>query len=166
MTLSALLGTLGTTNLPLSIQQIFTFINGTGAGASNQVLALQGTLVGTAHVDIDFYANGSVADAVGNAMTMAVLKMLIIQNLGVISAPAVEADSMTIGGEGSTASLTSLLGTNTDSMTLKGGGIFIIGGNGAAGYTVGASTTNHKLRIAGVGANTITYNIIAIGATA
>lgn len=169
-TLSSAIGTVGTTQLPIQLLQQLAFTNGTGAGKANQLLVLQGTIATSSHVDVDLYANGSVSDAVGNALTMAVGKLLIIQNLG--SATPTEADTMTVGGTTATSAWTSFLGTNADSIKLPGpdsagkSTFICVGGSGSTAYAIGASTTNHLLRISNTGANTITYNVILIGATA
>jgi hypothetical protein len=157
--------------------QLFNILNptlgsGTGAGNVNQFFQTQATLAASTSIDYDLYAWGGALDGGGNALTMAKAKLIIVQNLGVVANP-VEADVLSIGGKGTTAGWTAGFGTNTDTAKILspaavGGqpGTFLLV-NFGAGYTVGASTTNHILTLTS-GANTgvITYNIFALGSTA
>ncbi len=135
--------------------------SGTGANKCNQIYYGQRTLASTANETLDIY-NPATADALGNAFTIATVKMIVIQNTA-----AVEADSLTIGGTGSTAGWTSWLTPNTATAVIPGGGCFIAIAPGATGYVVGASTTNHQLKVLNNSAsNSVVYNIWIIGATA
>lgn len=145
--------------------------SGTGAGNLNQFYQTQTTLAASATIDYDLYAWGGALDISGTALTMAKIKLLVIQNLGVVAAP-VEADSLIIGGKGATSGWTSYFGTNTDtgkilspaSVAATPGTFFLC--NLGVGYTVGNSTTNHLLTLtAGSNTGAVTYNIIAFGAT-
>jgi|ERR1035441_2824997 hypothetical protein len=141
------------------------------AGKISQIFAQTYAIVNGAAQDLDLYALGGGNDLVGAAYTNAVLKVLIIQNLGVTSTPA-EADYLTIGGDTTTAACTSILGTNADSIKLPGPATalltptFMLCVPGATAYAVGASTTNHKLQLAsGNSGKTINVNVIILGAT-
>lgn len=169
--ISSAVGSLGSSTFPFS--KVINFALGNGSGAAllgNQMIALSGTIAGGAHTDVDLYANSAAVDAVGNAVTMTVVKFLFIQNLG--SGTPVEADVMKIGAIGATTQWTSFFGVNTDSIILPGPlgasglSFLMVGANGATAYAVGNSSTNHLLRLASTGANTISYNLVAIGATA
>ena len=170
---------LGVPQLSLQLASLVSLAltNGTGAaGKVNQLYQVQTTLAASASIDYDLYAFGGALDAIGNAYTMATLKLLIFQNLGVLGA-TVEADYIKLGGKGTTAGWTSFFGTNTDTGKIFAGpatavnptptpGTLILVDSGATGYVVGASTTNHILTLtAGANTGACTYNLIAVGAT-
>ena len=158
---------LGTIQLPLQLQSLVatSLTSGTGANKVNQLFQTQTTLAASTAIDYDLYAYGAVKDAVGNAYTMATVKLLIIQNIG--ATIPLEADTLTIGGKGTTAGWTSAFGTNTDTIKLNTGGTFVLFDPGSVGYVVGASTTNHILTLtASASASPLTYNLIVVGATA
>lgn len=162
-------------SLPSLINEQLT--SGAGAaGKVNQFYQTQATLAASSTVDIDMYAFGGALDAGGNAFTMATVKVLVVQNLGVAGA-VIEADDLFIGGKGTTAAWISPFNANTDKLKIMSGrattaainpnpGTQLLVCSGATGYVVGASTTNHILTLT-TGANTgaITYNIFVLGAT-
>lgn len=171
---------LSTIQLPLSLLSLIQESMSNGSAAAhkvNQLYQTQATLAASASLDVDLYAYGGALDAAGNAFTMATVKLLIFQNLGV-SGAAVEADYIKVGGKGTTAGWTSYFGTNTDTAKIFSGaagatipnpapGTLLIYDPGATGYVVGNSTTNHILTLtAGVNTGACTYNLIVIGATA
>ncbi len=187
--LAALQGSaIGTLITPAQQIQLSTLLNlafANGAGASmqaNQFYMVSGTIASSGHTDIDLYAFGGANDLMGNALTMAVCKALFIQNQGIstgVSANFLEADTLIVGNEGTTAAWAGgspgFFGANTHTITLPSppangavaqGGQIIAVAPGATGWPVGSSTTNHKLRLtSGASSNTIRYNLIAIGAT-
>lgn len=139
--------------------------NGTGAGLVAQLFQGQFTLATNSNTTLDMYAFGGALDAGGNAYTMAQIKVLIIQNLGVNGA-IVESDILTIGALGTTAGWTSLLTPNTAGLIIPSGGTIAFANPTAnTGLVVGSSTTNHNLKFTSGASNTgtITYNVIAIG---
>lgn len=162
-----------TSQLPVNLTLPFSLSPGTGGALKcNQVLSLQGTIATTAHTDIDLYANGAATDALGNAVTMAVVKFLFIQNLGNSAGGSVEADALKIGSISATTQWTSFFVTNADGIILPGPlaassttSFLMVCCNGSSAYAVGASTTNHLLRLTSTGSNTIGYNVIAFGST-
>lgn len=161
------LGSLVTPSQSISFPSLLALAltNGTGVNKVNQIYVAQPTLASGANSTLDLYAYGGATDLVGNAITMATVKLICIQPLlGVGS--AAETDILTIGNEGSSAGWTSMFGANTDSIKIPAGGSFIYVSPGSTGAVVGASTTNHTLKFAASGANPITYNVIVIGATA
>lgn len=157
----------GTSNFAANLNAALAALqNGTGAAnVCNQIYYSQRSLATSTSETIDLYSPplGSGTDAFGNALTIAHVKILIIQNLG--SGTPVEADVLTIGAGGSTAQCTSILTPNTSGLTLPGLGCVILTTPGAIGYLVGSSTTNHTLKIANGGAGTTSYNIWIIGST-
>lgn len=144
--------------LPSSLTQNFS--NGTGAAKTNQLWFSTRTIAGSATEDINVYTP-SATDALGNALTIATVKVLFIQ-----STTTVETDYLSIGGKGTTAGWTSFLADNTDIIKLLGGATLCAIAPGIAGWVVGASTTNHLLTITNSGSGSVTYNIAIIGATA
>jgi hypothetical protein len=142
------------------VNQLFT--SGAGAAAAvNQAIISARSLTATSNETLDLYAFGAANDVVGNAITLATIKIFIVQNTA-----AVEADSITLGQIGSTAQWTSFMSPNTAGLIIPGGGCICMFAPGATGLVVGASTTNHQLKVVNNSAsNTVAYNIIAIGAT-
>lgn len=139
--------------------------SGTGAGKVNQAFYETITLASGATTTLDLYAWGGAKDAAGNAITMATIKLLIIQVVG--GAIPLETEHIVVGAGGSSAAWTSYFVANTDSATIPTGGMFFVYNPGATGYVVGASTTNHTLLLtAGTTAGPLTINIYAVGATA
>lgn len=179
---------IGSSSFPLSIptfvQGALTYpstpTNGQGIGKADQLFATQMTLVNGTPQDIDLYALGGGNDAVGNAFTMANVKLLAIQNLGV-DGSAAETDTLSIGGDGTSAAWTSFLGTNASSIIVPGPAVAMPSpGNfnptgtptvafwapGDVGWAVGASTTNHKLQFtSNASGHTIRVNIYIVGST-
>jgi hypothetical protein len=134
--------------------------SGTGANKCNQLWFSTRTLASSASEDINVYTP-STTDAVGNALTIATVKVLLIQNTSLV-----ETDYLSVGGKGTTAGWTSFLADNTDIIKILGGSTICAIAPGAVGWVVGASTTNHLLTILNSGAASVTYNIAIIGATA
>ena len=90
---------LGTASFPLSLPAFLqaSLVNGVGIGKANQLYASQISVAQGTPVTLDLYALGGGNDPVGNAYTMANIKMMAFQNLGVSGTPA-ETDTLTIGG--------------------------------------------------------------------
>lgn len=145
--------------LPSGLANAFT-TSGTGANKCNQLWFSTRTLAGSATEDINVYTP-SATDAVGNALTIATVKILYIQNTS-----TTETDYLSVGGKGDTSAWTSFLADNTDIMKILGGATVCAIAPGATGWIVGASTTNHVLKITNSGSGSVTYNIAIIGATA
>ena len=167
---------LGTASFPLSLPAFLqaSLVNGVGIGKANQLYASQISVAQGTPVTLDLYALGGGNDPVGNAYTMANIKMMAFQNLGVSGTPA-ETDTLTIGGTSSTAALTSLLATNSSGIILPGPAAtpgpsntptFMLFNPGDIGWLVGSSTTNHELVFtSNASGHTIVVNIYIIGST-
>ena len=141
------------------------------AGKISQIFAQTYAIANGTPLDLDLYALGGGNDLVGNAFTLAIAKVLIIQNLGVTGSP-LETQVLTIGGDSTTAAWTSFLSVNSAYITLPGPAsasltpTFMICVPGATAYTVGASTTNHKLTLTStLSSATINVNVILLGST-
>lgn len=160
---------IGTSQFPLQLPNLvgLNFVNGTaGINKVNQLFAVQGTLAAAASTTLDLYTMGGISDPVGNPYTMAIIKVLIIQNLGLAGAPApTAADTLIIGANGSTPWVPFLNSTGT--ATINGGGTLILIDPSATGYPVPSGSGANVLKlVSGASADTITYNIIGLGATA
>lgn len=81
----------------------------------------------------------------------------------------IDADTLTLGGDGATSALTSLFGTNADKYIIPSGSRNLPGAvlltSGDGGWTIGASTTNKNIKIVNAGSNPITFHLIIVGAT-
>lgn len=160
---------IGTAQFPLQLPNLvgLNFTNGTaGIGKVNQLFAVQGTLAAAASTTLDLYTMGGISDPVGNAYTQAIIKILIIMNLGLVGATnPTPADTLIVGAAGSTPWTAFLNSTGTG--TINGGGFVILGDPSATGYAVPSGSGANVLKLlSGASANTITYNIIGLGATA
>lgn len=167
---------LGTATFPISLSALIqaNLSNGVGIGKANQLYAAQLNVAQGTPQTLDIYALGGGNDAVGNPFTMAQVKLIIIQNLGV-SGSAAETDTLTIGGTSSTAALTSLLATNASGIILPGPAAtpdstntptMILWAPGDVGWTVGSSTTNHQLVFtSNASGHTIVVKVYIVGST-
>lgn len=134
--------------------------NGTGANAANTIWHDQRTLTTATSENIDVYDfGGGTPSPLGTAIANAKVAVCLIQNTHA-------ADSLTVGGESSTAAWNSPFGaSDTATMTIPAGGTLLLVAPSATGYAV-ADTSNHLLKISNPGANSVTYKIVVIGATA
>lgn len=138
----------------------------------NQAGFLSGTLAAAANTTINLYTMAGGNDAAGNAFTLAKCKLFIVLNLGATAGTPLEADTLIVGNAASTAWAGVLNSTGT--VTLPGtaalnsglGGFAIFGAPGSAGFTVPSGGGNNTIKLlSGAAANTITYNIWALGST-
>lgn len=134
--------------------------NGTGANQVNTLWHDQRTLATATAENIDMFDfGGGTPSPLGTAIANASVKVLLIQNTHAT-------DALTIGGEGSGAAWNSPFGaSDTATVSLPAGGTLLLIAPTAAGFAV-ADTTNHLLKINNPGANSVTYKIVALGATA
>jgi hypothetical protein len=152
----------GTLQYSPLIQLALALASGTGAGKANQLYVGQVTLASSVSTTINVHAPG--ADPNGATTAYANVKALIIQsigNAGVIT----EGDVLAFGGQGDSTAWTSPFGSNADLINVNGGATLILYDGGANGYVVGTST-NHVLKVTNNGSNSVTFNIIIVGATA
>lgn len=144
------------------IAQLFT--NGTAsAGKINQAMAITGTVAASGNTTVDLNAFGGALDAVGNAVNITKLKLLAVQLVGVVGTP-VEADYITIGDASSDAFADWLGSTGT--AKIYTGGMNIAYQPGVNGYALVATTACNLKIVAGANSGTVTFNIVALGATA
>jgi len=135
--------------------------NGVGANQANTIWHDTRTLLTTASESLDLYDIGGATTPLGTAIANAAIKFLYIRNKSSTSA-----DVLTIGGEGTGAAWNTLFnGSDDNKITLRGGGYLILADPSATGYAV-ADSTNHLLKIENPGGNSVSYDIVVIGATA
>ena len=152
----AVTGMSGNGNLPYVIS--LALAAGTAAGQVNQAWPTAGTVTAGGSVDLDLYAPG-VTDPVGNALTFARVKLVIIVNLNTL-----ETDTLQIGNKAATSGWTSLVSPNTGYIPISGaGGFLILAAPGATGLAVTSSSLNHLLHLAAPGANNVNYVVITFG---
>ena len=137
------------------------FTGGVGANQAQRAWASEGRTLSASTEDIDLFDFGSLdigggagKDQLGGSMALTGIKMLYIKNRSTSAADLV------VGGKGASTAWTSLLATNTFTITLKPGQILMTTDPSAAGMAV-ADTTNHLLTMTSGGA--CTYDIALIG---
>ena len=145
---------LATAQDPLHFTRTVTLTDGTGANQADQSFHDQRTLAGSASEELD--VAGSLADAFGETVTLARVKVLYLKNLS-------SADKLIVGG--SAANALGLFGDSSDKLELRPGGLLLVTAPDADGIEVGA---NDKLKMAHSGDSTanLDYEIVIIGATA
>lgn len=155
-------GTLSTPSDPISYTPTLADLtSGTGAGKANQVYYARRTLAGTSNEDIDMVAFGGALDSLGNALAMAKIKLVLIVNKN-----ALETDILTVGNKNTAdAWQAPFNASDTGAVTVRGAGGFFLIGTAGDGYAA-ANPGNYLLHIDNPGANSISYDIFVIGATA
>jgi hypothetical protein len=143
-----------------SLQQFLNvaFQNGFAANQANVLYVDKRTLTTGASEDINMYDFGGALDQVGLARTVARVKLLIIKNLSLTNA-----DELRVGGKATSAAWVSPFDANTSYLKVKGNGHLILCCFDATGYVV-TNTTNHLLKIANPGGNTVSYQIVVVAA--
>lgn len=131
-----------------------TLTNGTGAGKADRVFSDQRTLAASATEDLDFA--GGVTDALGNTITMAKIKAILIKaapgntNNVVLTRPASNGVPIFLAAG--------------DGIALKpGAGLHLIDDNG---ITVTASSGDLLTLTNSGGTTSVIYDLIVIGASA
>jgi hypothetical protein len=134
--------------------------NGTGNGAANQIYIDQRTLLPSSGTNINVQTfSGSLNGAIGSALNMARVKMMVIQNLN-----GTEANSLTVGGAGAGAWTPFFNGNTSYKVSVPGGGNFIAIAPGATGYPVGSSSGT-LLNVANLSSTgTVQFNLYVVGA--
>jgi len=137
--------------------------DGTGANQANLLWHDKRTIAASANDDIDLY--GVLEDVFGGAVNFAVVKGLLIANLGVSAATPVPTagETLTIGAATVGTEFDSIFaGVGTSKLVLHSGGILFLS-SPIDGLAV-VATTADILRISNVGASSIDYSIAIIGA--
>lgn len=138
----------------LSLAHEIALADGAGINAANLVYQDTVTLATASETLLDLTA---LTDALGGAVAFARLKLIYLRNKS-----ATAGDNLQLGGTVSAGLSTLYVGTNAGQL-IGPGGIALLVNPSAAGWAV-AATTADILRIGNPGANSITYDIVLIGA--
>jgi hypothetical protein len=129
----------------------FAFTGSGGlAGAAEQIYATQQSILTGNNFDIDMAS--ALENDIGEALAFNDAKFIIVYNRSTTG-------SITLTSSGpATAHVAALNGT----VTIRPGGVFVLGCNNATGYTVAAGATD-TLRISNASGVTVTVDIIVVG---
>lgn len=142
---------------PLSFSEVIALATGTAADQADLIFSDTRTLAASADEDLDLAA--SLSDALGNSLTFARVKAIIV------TADSGNTNDVEVGGA-SANQFINWVGDATDKIVVKPGGMFALVAPDATAYEVTAATGD-LLNIANSGAGTgVTYSIIIIGASA
>ncbi|MBX7264922.1 hypothetical protein KIF24_01875 [Micromonospora sp. Llam7] len=148
---------LAAASVPLSWLRRVNLDDGTGAGQADRVFHDRRTLAASDSEDLDLA--GVLVDALGNAVTFARVKALIV------AAAAGNTNTVVVGGADSNAWAT-WAGADTDTVVVRPGGLLVVATSDATAYPVTAGTGD-LLAVANGGSGTpVTYDIVIIGASA
>jgi hypothetical protein len=148
---------IGSVEHSLSYGPTIPFSDGTGANQINRIWADTRTLAASGTEDLDLA--GSLVDAIGQSITFARVKAILIRP------SAANTNNVIVGGASANQFLT-WVGGATHTVTVRPGGLFAIGAPDATAYAVTAGTGD-LLRIANSSSGTsVTYDIVILGATA
>ena len=155
-----------------AVNDVLTVDGGTGTSATIKVTgvaagvinAVQVLTAGSYTVNPVTLSGNAVTGGTGAGATMDLTMATVADG----QQTYVETDYLTIGNDNTVNTWISFLGTNTSTAKLYSGnatlpGFMIVGNASAAGWAIGAS--NKLLKILNSGANPVTVNIYAIGAT-
>lgn len=144
---------------PLKYRARVQLASGTGAGQADLVFSDTRTIAASGNDDIDLA--GGLTDALGNTLTFARVKGLIV------SAAEGNTNNVHVGGDATSTFLT-WVGAEADYVVLRPGATLALfaGPADATGYAVTASTGD-LLRITnGSSGSSVTYDIVIVGASA
>lgn len=150
---------LGVSQAQLSKSYTVPLANGTAAGQADRIFHDTRTLTASATEDIDLA--GVLVDALGNTLTFARVKGLIV------AAAAGNTNNVIVGGASATQ-FASWVGAATHTVTVRPGAVLalIAGAADSTGYVTAAGSTD-LLKIANSGGTTsVTYDIVVLGCSA
>jgi hypothetical protein len=131
-----------------------SLLDGSGAGQATTAWHDQRTLSSSANEDLDL--SGVLTDAFGDTITFTKIKAIVV------SAASANAAAIEVGGAATNA-LVNFVGSATDKIKVRPGGLFVIASEDATAYAVTAGTGD-LLRITNTsGAASATYDIFVIG---
>lgn len=144
-----------TGSVPGAVSIIQKFTGGTGADEANVLYAKEPlTLTPSQTLDLDL--NGSMEDNFGNAITLDLIKAIIIENVSDDSGTVVE-----IGGD---ANGVPIFKNVSDIVVLAYGGFFVVGNMGSSGHCAVTAATGDILQLKNNDAvNSAKINIHIIG---
>lgn len=133
-----------------------TLESGTGAGKADRVYSETRTLGASANTELDLA--GVLTDIFGSIITFARIKAILIV------AAAANTNDVVLGAAAATV-FRGPLGSDTDTLKTKPGGVTLLVAPDATGWVVGAGTTD-KLKLANSGAGTpVVFDLVIIGAS-
>lgn len=135
-----------------TVEKLITLLDGIGAGKASKGYSAPRTLAASATDALDLA--GGLTDAFGATITFTKIKTLIVK------AAETNTGNLTIGG--GTTPANSWLGSATDKVVLKPGGIFALGASDANGYAV-TNTSADLLNIVNTVAASAAYEILIAG---
>jgi hypothetical protein len=146
---------LQTRSAPGALRRTYGWADGAGANQANRVWASRRTLGASANESLDLAA--TLLDAFGVAITFARVRALII-------APnAANTNNVAVGGAAANGFL-GWVGTATDTIVVRPGGLLVLVAPDAVGYVV-TPATGDLLKVANSGAGTsVTYEVAIVGA--
>lgn len=147
-----------TPQMQLDYRVALGLAGGTGLGQADRLWTATRTIAASSNEDLDL--NGTaLTDGLGAAVAMARIKGLII------AAAAGNTNNVIVGGA-ATNTFVSWVGSATDKVTVRPGGVLALFATDATAYAVTAATAD-LLRIANSGSGTsVTYDIVVIGSSA
>jgi hypothetical protein len=141
----------------LAYSKAYQFATGVGAGQADQLVADQRTINASSNDDVDLA--GSLINAVGDTVTFARIKGLIVEH--------VSGTNTLIMGGGASNPVTTILGGTTPTLTIRPGGLLVLlSPSETTGYLVTAATADILRFTNGGAGSSVVYNLIVIGATA
>jgi hypothetical protein len=148
---------IGDVSHSLSFSPSIVFTDGAGANQIQRIFADTRTLAASANEDLDLA--GGLTDAIGQTITLARVRGLLIR------ASAANINNVIVGNAATNGWITAFGGA-AHTMTIRPGGLVLLAAPDATGYAVTAATGD-LLRIANsAGTTGVTYDIVILGATA
>jgi hypothetical protein len=147
-----------TPQMQVNYQQSLGLGSGTGAGQADKLwMSGARTLAASANEDLDLA--GTLVDALGATLTLARVKGIII------AASSANTNDVQVGGAAANGFI-SWVGSATDKVKVKPGGVFALFAPDATAYPVTGGTAD-LLRVTNGGAGTsVTYDVIVLGSSA
>lgn len=148
---------LATASAPAALTYELALLNGTGAAQADLIFHDTRTIGASSNDDLDLA--GVLANALGGTLTFAKVKAIIVK------AASANTNNVVIGNAAATQFL-GPFGAAAHTVSLPPGGLFAITAPSAAGWAVGAASSD-LLRIANSGGSTsVTYDVMILGASA
>jgi hypothetical protein len=145
---------LGTSDDPVALDYTQLFSSGTGANQASNIFHDRRTLTASSTENLDLA--GVLTNKFGTVLTFTKIKAIIIH------ASSANTNNVLVGGAASNAFI-NWVGDQTDIITVRPGGTFILIAPDATGYAVTAATGD-ILKVANSSSGTsITYDIIILG---
>lgn len=148
----AIQGDLNTAKNSVAVNKVLQLLDGTGAGQASKTFSDRRTIAGEGTDSLDLTA--VLLDAFGAEITFTAIKAIII------SADAENGDNIEIGGNA--AAFASFMGSATETIIVKPGGMLALTVGAGTGYAVTATTAD-ILDITNTDADPVEYEIILIG---